>query len=122
MGLRGIVINRHRSYLSNRKQYVEFINNKSSLRYVVCGVPHGSIHGPLLFIINITDICNVIENLNIVLYADNTAFCTTHNDIDILLNRTNMELKKLYSWLCLSKLSLNVDKSNFMLFSTTKIK
>ena len=99
MGLRGIVINWLRSYLNNRKQYVEFRNNKFSLRDVVCGVPQGSILGPLLLMIYINDICNVSENLNFVLYADDTAFFTTHNDIDILFNRTNIELKKLYNWL-----------------------
>ena len=59
MGVRAIVINWLRSYLNNRKQYVEFKNNKSSLRDVVCGVPLGSILGPLLYIIYINDICNV---------------------------------------------------------------
>ena len=59
MGLRGIVINWLRSYLCNQKQYVQFISNKSSLRDVICGVPHGSILGPLLFIIYINEICNV---------------------------------------------------------------
>ena len=59
MGLRGIVINWIRSYLNNRKQYVEFRNNKFSLRDVVCGVPRGSILGPLLLMIYINDICNV---------------------------------------------------------------
>ena len=61
------------------------------------------------------------ESLFFVLCADDTTFYTIHNDIDILFNRTNIELKKLYNWLCLNKLSLNVDKSNYMLFSTTKI-
>ena len=46
MGLRCIVINWLRSYFNNRKQYVEFRNNKSCLRDFVCGVPHGSILGP----------------------------------------------------------------------------
>ena len=104
MGLRGIVINWLRSYLNNRKQYVKFRNNKSSLRDVVCGVPQGSILGPLLFIIYINDICNVSENLNFALYADDTTFYITHHDMDILFNRTNIESKKLYNWLCLNKL------------------
>ena len=108
------------SYLNNGKQYVELRNNKSSLRDVVCGVPQGSILGPLLFMIYINDICNASENL--ALYADDTTFNTTHNDIDILLNRTNMKLKKLHNWLCLDKLSFNVDLLNYMLFSTKKIK
>ena len=115
------MINWLRSYLNNRKQYVEFINNKSSLRNVVCGVPQMSILGPLLFIIYINDICNQSENVNFVLYADDTTLYTTHNDIDMLFNRTNIELKKLFNWLCLNKLSLNVDKSNCILFSTTKV-
>ena len=122
MGLRGIVINWLMSYLNNRKQCVEFRNNKSSLRDVVCGVPQRSILGPLLSMIYINDICNASENLNFVLYADDTAFYTTDNDIDIVVNHTNIELNKMYYWLCLSKLSLNVDKSNYILYSTTKIK
>ena len=58
MALRGIVINWPRSYLGNRKQYVEFRNNKSSLRDVVCGVPQGSILTTLLSMIYINDISN----------------------------------------------------------------
>ena len=75
----------------------------------------------MLVIIYINDICNVSENISFVLYVDHTAFYTTHNDIDILFNHTNIELKKLYNWLCLNKLSFIVDKSNYMLIST-KIK
>ena len=45
-------------------------------------------------------ICNVSKNINFMLYADDTTFYTTRNDIDILYNSTNIELKKLYNWLC----------------------
>ena len=58
MGLRYIVINWPRSYLSNRKQYVEIRNNKSTLRDDVCGVQQESILRPLLFMIYVNDICN----------------------------------------------------------------
>ena len=70
----------------------------------------------MLFIIYINDICNVSEFLNFVFNADDNSFYTKH-DIDILFNRTNVELKRLYNWLCQNKLLLNVDKSNYMLFS-----
>ena len=49
-------------------------------------------------------ICNVSENQNFVLYADDTTSYTTHNDIDVLFNHTNIELKKLYNRLCLNNL------------------
>ena len=64
----------------------------------------GSILGPLLFLVCINDICNVSENLHFVLYADDTTFYATNNDMHILLNRANIELKKLYNWPCLNKL------------------
>ena len=49
--------------------------------------------------IYVNDIFNVSENLNFLLYADDTSFYTTHNDLDILFNRINIELEKLYNWL-----------------------
>ena len=63
----------------------------------------------------INDICSASENLNFVLYADDTTFYTTHDDTDILFNRTKIELKRLYNCLCLSKLLLNADKSNYVI-------
>ena len=62
------------------------------LRDVACGVPQWTIPGTLSFKTYVNYICNVSEKLNVVSYADDTSFYTTHNDIDILFNRTNMEL------------------------------
>ena len=62
--------------LNERKHYVEFGNVKSSLQNIVCGVPQGSILGPLLLVIYMNDICNVSNILKFVLFADDTTIFT----------------------------------------------
>ena len=107
-----------KSYFNNRKQYFRSKNNESSLRDVVLAVQQGSILGPLLFVVLTNDSFNVSDNL----YSDDTTCYTTHTDTDILFDRTNIILKKLHYWPCLDKLSLNVNKLEYMLFSTNKKK
>lgn len=93
IGVRGMVLKWVESYLSNRKQYVDF--NNSLLKEVVCGVPQGSILGPKLFILYINDICNVSDILRFALFADDTNIFSSHNDITILFDRVNEELLRL---------------------------
>ena len=62
-GIRGAAYSWLASYLSHRKQYVLYDGNKSDIHTVTCGVPQGSILGPLLFIIYVNDICNVSDLL-----------------------------------------------------------
>ncbi|CAL4079903.1 unnamed protein product, partial [Meganyctiphanes norvegica] len=50
-GIRGTALELFKSYLSNRKQYVHIDNCKSKTRSISCGVPQGSVLGPLLFLI-----------------------------------------------------------------------
>ena len=76
MGLRGITLKWVASYLNNRKQYVSFLNENSSYADVVCGVPQGSILGPLLFILYINDICNISNYFGFTLFADDTTIVT----------------------------------------------
>ena len=61
-----------KSYLSNRTQYVDCDGISSSIWVIETGVPQGSILGPLLFIIYMNDIYTVSDNLNLILYADDT--------------------------------------------------
>ena len=83
---------------------------------MTCGVPQGSVLGPILFIIYINDICNVSDVVKCVLFADDTnIFCSERNltDLQLTLNR---ELGKLFVWFSVNKLSLNLSKTNYILF------
>ena len=103
--------------IKNRLQYIKYNNVHSKQLEVKCGVPQGSILGPLLFILYVNDICNVSSFLKCVLFADDTNLFASGNDLNILYKRINVELEKLNNWFKVNKLSLNVKKTNFMLSS-----
>jgi hypothetical protein len=88
----------------------------SEIQTVKCGVPQGSILGPLLFIIYINDIINVSSLVNMILFADDTNIFISGNHIDDIVDTMNNELNKLSKWFKLNKLSLNVKKNNFIIF------
>ena len=109
-----------RSYLSNRKQYVQIDDISSSIVSINTGVPQGSILGPLLFNICINDSIMSSDKFNFILYADDTTLNATIESFgetvaDIQLSISN-ELQKICKLLDLNKLHLNVAKSKFMLF------
>ena len=106
-GIRGVANKWLQNYLANRKQYVVINDDCSDLLDMTCGVPQGSVLGPILFIIYINDICNVSDVVKCVLFADDTnIFCSERNltDLQLTLNR---ELGKLFVWFSVNKLSLN---------------
>ena len=119
-GIRNSAITLLKSYLSNRKQYVQTDDVSSSMLSINTGVPQGSIVGPFLFNILINDIIMSSDKFNFILYADDTtlnatveSFGETAADIQISIRN---ELQKICKWLDLNKLRLNVAKSKFMLF------
>ena len=84
-GIRGIALQWFKDYLTNRKQYVSFNNYSSCFKDITCGVPQGSILGPLLFILYVNDIVNCSEVLYFIPFADDTnIFYSCKNSSDLM--------------------------------------
>ena len=115
-GVRGIALEWFRDYLNSRKQCVSFNNVFSGFKEITCGVPQGSILGPLLFILYVNDITNCSKLLKFILFADDTNLFYSHKNMEDFIATTNQELGHLSDWFKANKLSLNAGKTNFMLF------
>ena len=117
-GIRGLPLDWLKNYFLNRFQHVEYNGSSSFYNTIKCGVPQGSILGPLLFLIYINDICNASEFLEFILFADDTNLFLSHDDLSYLNTIINLELDKLSIWLQTNKLSVNTNKSNYFVFKS----
>jgi hypothetical protein len=116
LGIRGICLSWFQNYLSERSQFVEIRKSQSSSQKISCGVPQGSILGPLLFLVYINDIIDHIQNSNAILFADDTTILLTDHNFENLEMNMNSNLSIIYKWLCVNKLSLNIKKTNYVIF------
>ena len=105
------------NYLMNRKQYVVVDNQASSMQFIKCGVPQGSVLGPVLFLLFINDIYNVSNLLKFVLFADDTNIFCSNENVALLQDTLNRELAKLFVWFSINKLSLNLGKNKLYVVS-----
>ena len=119
-GVRGAPLAWFESYLTNRKQYVFFNGVSSETLTITCGVPQGSVLGPLLFLIYINDLPNISDKLQFFLFADDTNIYFESDDLLTLERTVNEEIKKLCQWLNVNRLALNVSKTNFVIFRANK--
>ena len=117
-GIRGVTLHWFKSYLENRKQYVDYKGAKSSYLGVSCGVLQGSILGPILFLLYINDICHTSKILHFIIFADDTNAFVANKDISALNQIINTELANLSTWFTSNKLSVNINKSCYILFKT----
>ena len=115
-GICGVELLWFKSYLTNRQQFVTIDDVISSLQYIKCGVPQGSILGPLLFLIYVNDMHLAVPKLNTVMFADDTNLFMCGSDYKKLFKDMNEQLSFIEDWFSVNKLSLNVDKTKYTLF------
>ena len=113
LGIRGKALELFRSYLSGRKQYVNIDNCKSKTRSITCGVPQGSVLGPLFFLLFINDLPNCCPSGKVRIFADDTNVFFHCNSIEELIELDQTIMNQLHSWFTANKLTLNTDKSSF---------
>ena len=135
---RGMPLQWFTSFLTDRRQRVRIRSNVSAQSYscspltisylrssssssayeiVNIYVPQGSILGPFLFLLHINDLPGVSNLLTVILFADDTTLSASHVSHHELVDEINAELVLVADWTCANRLSINVDKTNVMLFT-----
>ena len=107
-----------KSYLTNRKQKCQIRNSFSSERLIKCGVPQGSILGPVLFLLYINDLPHCLSKTKPRLFADDTNLTVSANSMTDLEAAVNSYFENLRKWLIANKLSRNVAKTEFILIGS----
>ena len=79
-------------YFRNKKQFVQIVDSKSDALWQICGIPQCSILGPLFFIIYINDLTASPNELELILFADETSTFFEHSDQGVLTNLLNDQL------------------------------
>ena len=121
-GVRGKMLKFLESYLTERKQFVDFAGHTSTCESIKAGVPQGSVLGPLFFLVYINNLQNN-TTLKIINFADDTLLYTTFKKNTYKKDNEylNSQLKNVSRWLMDNRLRLNVNKTRYMLFHSGKI-
>ena len=117
-GIQENAFNWFRSYLENRTQICSVSGSLSKTCSLQCGIPQGTILGPLLFLLYINDLPNCLTNSYPRMYADDTHLTYADKDVNIIQSCLNEDLLNISKWLIANKLTLNMSKTEFMLIGS----
>ena len=118
-GIRGSANNLFASFLANKKHYVFLNHIQSNYRYIKCGVPQGSILGPLFFTLYINDVSSSTTSAS-KLYAKDTCLILYDDSISNLKYMIKGEINVVNKWIIANKLTLNTSKSNVIIINSNK--
>lgn len=117
IGFNSTCIDWFTSYLSNRTQFVDIQGHKSECSNISCGVPQGSILGPMLFLIYVNDMSSSVQ-CDLYLYADDSALVISGRTVEAVESRLAKELKNVSNWLVDNRLSLHLGKTESIIYGT----
>ena len=115
-GIRGVANKWFQSFLEDRKQFTSLQGSKSAEKPIKYGVPQGSVLGPLLFILFINDLHKALEFSSVHHSADDTNPLLIDKSLKKINKHVNRDLKLTVDWIRTNKLSLNVSKTEIVLF------
>ena len=119
LGVQNQSVDWFKSYLQERQQVVEISGTSSKPSTITCGVPQGSILGPLLFLIYVNDISSAVK-CKLLLYADDSALIVAGNNTEEIQHSLSRELESIREWLIDNKLSLHLGKTEAILFGSKR--
>ena len=122
-GVKGMLYRWLENYLQNRYQCTIANDIVSDLKLITCGVPQGSVCGPLLFIIYINDIAKALQHCKVALYADDTVLYMEHAEVNDAIEFVQNDLHALSKWCSMNKLTINCKKTKYCIYGMrSKIK
>ena len=115
-GIRGKVYDWLENYLKDRLQCTIANEIVSNTKPITCGVPQGSVCGPLLFLFYINDLSKALTSRKVSLYADDTVIYISHTNVNEGMNLTQNDLNNLVDWCTENKVTINSKKNKYCIY------